>query len=169
MGPGAVENDFTDARMEQDIYGIYADTFFRVVQTEGRPTGQLKPQVAEWIKNLYYHKNCSRYLHDFLHVVQKRMMPADPDQRCDAQELLADLTRLRHNCLRDPSYYASWDTQPDRNESLELLAGVSSAPEFEDEGGKPLKESHRTRSGPLAALFKVARRRRDSRDASRVQ
>jgi serine/threonine protein kinase len=104
MGTEAVTEEFRDARSEPDIYGIYADTFFRVVKADDRSVGIVKPQVTAWIAGLHKHGNCSDYIRDFLDVIEHHMIVADPTGRLTAAALSYKLKEMYRRCQDDPEY-----------------------------------------------------------------
>ncbi|OTA98248.1 hypothetical protein M426DRAFT_17593 [Hypoxylon sp. CI-4A] len=94
-GNKAVRDEFREYRSEPDIYGIYADMFFRVQHQEGREDVMLKPQVVTWIKGLRGHASCKRYLADLLDIVQCDMLAVDLPSRRTAYEITQKLEVLQ--------------------------------------------------------------------------
>ncbi|KAH9994056.1 kinase-like domain-containing protein [Xylariaceae sp. FL0662B] len=104
-GFDAVDSEFREARSELDIYGIRSDTFFRVASQGSKTIATLKPQVTSWFKHLASNKNCSRYLFEFLSLVQNDMLAPDPHRRIVASELSRELDRMQRKCVKDATYY----------------------------------------------------------------
>lgn len=141
MGLDAVFEKFPKDRLERDINGIYADIFFRVVNIEGQRVGSvIKPQVTKWIASLHGHEHCSDFIHDFLGLVERHMLVADPNGRLSASELADKLEGLWKRCQVDAAYYEMGQPWVDKKVS--------------EEGGK---RTHDGKTGQLERLLKGLR------------
>jgi serine/threonine protein kinase len=101
----SVLHDFPQLRSETDIYGIYADTFFRVIAENGESVVMVKPQVISWISNLQKQENCSEYIRDFLKLIESHMIMPTPDDRITSRGLSERLRSLYERCKEDHTYY----------------------------------------------------------------
>ncbi|KAK3303130.1 kinase-like domain-containing protein [Chaetomium strumarium] len=75
----------------------------------GGESAKVKGSVTNFIKVLHAHRNCSAYLHDFLDLIQTRMLliESDPvlsDKRITCGELRNRLEGMRAKCDDDPKY-----------------------------------------------------------------
>lgn len=104
-GNQAVGDEFRKYRSELDIYGINADIFFRVQQHKGYDDVLLKPQILIWMKRLYNDRSCSKYLRDFLNIIQYDMLVADRQNRQTAHKISRKLEELHLRCVGDIDYY----------------------------------------------------------------
>jgi serine/threonine protein kinase len=135
MGVDAVMNDFQKTRLESDIYGIDADTFFRIVDIDGRRTGIVKPQVASWIASLHEHGKCSDYIHDFLELIEQHMLVADPKNKWTAAEVSHRLNEHNNRCQDNDQYYRVENPWTGRKTSPKSQYGV----EGQHDTGKTMK------------------------------
>lgn len=119
-GNQAVGDEFRKYRSEIDIYGINADVFFRVQQHKGYNDVLLKPQVVTWMKRLYKDKSCSKYLRDFLNIIQYDMLVVDRPNRQTADEISRKLEELHLRCVDDIDYYEALQSFPVSNTTKDL-------------------------------------------------
>ncbi|KAI0126970.1 kinase-like domain-containing protein [Xylariales sp. AK1849] len=96
-----VNQDFPDYRGEEDMYNFITDTFFRIEETpNGKRFPVIKPKVTEWIKRLRQNRDCTNYIHDFLDLVEDRMLDPDSKTRCDSATVADKLAKMRHKLPR---------------------------------------------------------------------
>ncbi|CAI6092141.1 unnamed protein product [Clonostachys chloroleuca] len=101
---GPVLERFSEERIETDIYGFDADTFFTIEGNE-QNTAVIKPAVKRWIESLKEEEACSWYLIRMLALVETKMMRVDKDKRISTRALVKKLETLRRICQRTPSFY----------------------------------------------------------------
>ncbi|KAI1075336.1 kinase-like domain-containing protein [Whalleya microplaca] len=104
-GFDTLDDEFREARTESDIYGIRADTFFRIMGQGDSRIAILKPQVTSWFERLASNENCSRYLLDFLSIIQTDMLAVEPHRRIRASVLTQKLEQMHRKCTEDMDYY----------------------------------------------------------------
>ncbi|TDZ30733.1 Cyclin-dependent kinase A-1 [Colletotrichum spinosum] len=68
-GYNVIDQDFPNARLENDIYGFESDTFFSIRNQQA----YIKPAVLSWIEQLQRHPDCSWYLMDLLDVIKTKI------------------------------------------------------------------------------------------------
>jgi serine/threonine protein kinase len=106
LGWKSVKDDFSNYRLEKDIYNFDSDSFFRI---EGVPGGLrtpiLKPKVVEWIRILQRSSNCNQYLIDFLGLIENHMLDPDSTKRIKSDALVRKLHLYARTCRTDSSYY----------------------------------------------------------------
>lgn len=93
LGATAVENDFAQARLEEDEKGgirVTLDAFYTNV--DGRFIA--KPGVVRWFDTLLLNPGCTDCVHDFIALARDGMLVAMPDQRIQAEILAAELKIL---------------------------------------------------------------------------
>jgi serine/threonine protein kinase len=132
MGNEAVTDKFREARSEPDIYGIYADTFFRIVGGDNGSVGIIKPQATAWITSLHEHRSCSDYIHDFLELIEHHMLVADPKGRLTAAALSGKMKEMYSRCQDNPQYYQvgkprPGNAQPEESVSCHVISGSGDA------------------------------------------
>jgi serine/threonine protein kinase len=126
MGVDVVMNEFRKARSESDIYGIDADTFFRMVEVDGRRTGMVKPQVTTWIASLHEQGKCSDYMHDFLELIEQHMLVAEQTDRWTAAKVSHRLNEVNDRCQDDDEYCRIENPWTGRRDSLKSEDGIKS-------------------------------------------
>ncbi|KAI8631704.1 kinase-like domain-containing protein [Xylariaceae sp. FL1651] len=108
MGCKAAFDDFSYERLEPDVFGFEADTFFRITidaETGSKNFGEVKPVVINWIRRLHQHERCTRHLHDFLALVETEMIVPDPKDRAPAVQVARQLRRIYYQCQHSEEYY----------------------------------------------------------------
>ncbi|KAI0849270.1 kinase-like domain-containing protein [Daldinia vernicosa] len=104
-GSTAARVEFPEHRMEIDIYGINADTFFTFQHHQGQINVLLKHQVVTWIEGLRNDKSCNGYPRDFLDMIQYDMLVVNCSDRRTAAEIFRKLGVLRLQCVGDVDSY----------------------------------------------------------------
>ncbi|KAI0530252.1 kinase-like domain-containing protein [Xylaria digitata] len=99
-GSEAAAVDFPNFRSEHDGYGIHSDTFFRVSVKGSVSSAQTKPQIADWIRQLSSTPHCSRYLQEFLVLIETRMLTVNPQDRITASELKLTLKEMDRRFMK---------------------------------------------------------------------
>lgn len=110
MGINAVLNEFHEARSESDIFGIVADTFFRIAKVDDQSVSMVKPQVRAWIEKLHEQAKCTDYIHDVLVAV--------PKERLAAIDLFVMLVEMNRQCQDDDEYCRAEKPRDDTKPSL---------------------------------------------------
>lgn len=93
FGATAVENDFAQARLEEDEKGgirVTLDAFY----TNGDGRFIVKPGVVRWFDTLLFNSGCTDCVRDFIALVRDGMLVAVPDQRIQAETLATELKIL---------------------------------------------------------------------------
>ncbi|KAI2603724.1 kinase-like domain-containing protein [Hypoxylon sp. NC1633] len=111
-GNRAVRDEFRDYRSEPDMYGITADMFFQVRHHHGQQYVLLKPQVETWIERLRSDRSCSKYLKDFMDIIQYDMLIVDRIKRKTAGEISQKLKELHLRCISDSDYSQASTSKP---------------------------------------------------------
>jgi serine/threonine protein kinase len=88
----AVDRDFPEMRAENDIYDVNSDIFFRIDKENDTP--YVKRQVTEWIRTLREDAACTNYLHDFLDIIEGKLLRAWQKDRITCAELEIELAAL---------------------------------------------------------------------------
>ncbi|KAI1737668.1 kinase-like domain-containing protein [Xylaria scruposa] len=78
------------------------DVFFQVEY--GRLHATVKGSVTEWIKKLHEHPRCSRYLHEFLDLIEKHMLVANQSERSKCDLVKDELSRISTKCCESDDY-----------------------------------------------------------------
>lgn len=103
-GYNAVQGEFRGYRSEFDKYKIFADIFFRVQTNNGLQDVFLKPQVMKWIILLRQERSCSKYLKEFLNIIQEDMLVVDRLKRGSAEKICQKLEKLYRQYSVDMDY-----------------------------------------------------------------
>ncbi|TEA14670.1 hypothetical protein C8034_v003137 [Colletotrichum sidae] len=69
-GYNVIDQDFSNARLENDIYDFESDTFFSIRNQQA----YIKPAVLAWIEQLQTHPDCSWYLWDLLELIKTNIV-----------------------------------------------------------------------------------------------
>lgn len=57
--------------------------------------------------NLREHEHCSQFVHDFLNIIETRMLVVEKSRRATSSDILSALGELKRRCTDDPAYAAS--------------------------------------------------------------
>ncbi|KAK3374515.1 kinase-like domain-containing protein [Lasiosphaeria ovina] len=118
-GPKGIAG-FREARLTEYAGPFYRTSLFfslhRAVPSTNLPCSSDRPVLTnslQCFRELHAHKDCTAYLHDFLDLIQERMIivqskDKDPTKsilRIRSQGLRTKLMKLRDQCREDKSYY----------------------------------------------------------------
>lgn len=100
-------DESSKARLEIDIYGFNADTFFTFDRTA---TGSerhfdVKQSVRDLIERLQKRQDCSTYLSELLNIIGTDMIQPDLSKRIDAAKLERDMEDFWRKCKDRPEFY----------------------------------------------------------------
>ncbi|KAI2630806.1 kinase-like protein [Hypoxylon sp. NC1633] len=111
LGDKSVEDDFPMVRGADEptsIEGFTGEDKFFITRTHlfsNRQFQIVKPSVSEWIIRLRREPRCSQFIHDFLDLVQTRLLIVSLEERCQCSELVDALQILHENCEKNEEYY----------------------------------------------------------------
>lgn len=103
FGFEGVEQSSKD-RIEPDIYGFRADTFFTFNREAAVSERQffVKQSVKDLIQQLKRDQACSEYLSQLLDIIDNNMLEPNPSRRIDAVRLEREMKEL---CKTQPEFY----------------------------------------------------------------
>ncbi|KAF3769386.1 hypothetical protein M406DRAFT_355267 [Cryphonectria parasitica EP155] len=118
LGGWEMVQQFAKLRMSVDAtwYEMQIDTFFDLVKSDdGHEMGaRVKPAVTKFIEQLHGHTFCSDFVHDFLDIIQHRLLVVLPQDtarndapgtgRVSCEQLDHELRRIRNLCQEDVEY-----------------------------------------------------------------
>ncbi|KAI2628518.1 kinase-like protein [Hypoxylon sp. NC1633] len=115
-GYQAVDEDFPSYRGEDDPRDprVSEDKFYKI--TDSGKWAELKPKVRDWISDLRQDPKCSRYLHDFLDLIEHKMLCIGTGERAAASEVADTLKLVVQKCGNDS--YLSERSSRNRNGKL---------------------------------------------------
>lgn len=113
---GELLESFNMVRLNDDKkHGVHTDKFFNQTDGSGAEVKNSVVKVSrsrlwafdywanhhQWISMLHGKQHCSRALHDFLDLVEKRMLAPLPNDRCSMAQVDAELTKILNDCQDD--------------------------------------------------------------------
>ncbi|KAK1657698.1 protein kinase [Colletotrichum godetiae] len=101
LGVEAVDETFSEYRMEQDKHGFNSDVFFSIKEERAF----LKGSVITWIAKLQNHRDCSWYIWELLEVIRDRMLDPESKTRIPSSLLSKRMKELLKACTDDSDYY----------------------------------------------------------------
>ncbi|KAI1214229.1 kinase-like domain-containing protein [Annulohypoxylon truncatum] len=108
LGGETLRRSFESDRMAASHpQGLQTPTYFEVIQTDnGRFGFIIKEQVNKWFAELHRHDRCTDFVHEFLELIQQRMLIVETqsEKRARTHDLVASLKTLRDKALRDERY-----------------------------------------------------------------
>ncbi|KAI0976447.1 hypothetical protein F4678DRAFT_225831 [Xylaria arbuscula] len=114
LGGEPLLKQFAFERLSWDIFGhVTMDTFFEsdIVNHASGKTIKLrvKASVISFFNKLHEHKNCTEYIHEFLILIQDRMLVLESDDKAESnrilsEELYAQLNRFYEKCCKRELY-----------------------------------------------------------------
>ncbi|KAH7213846.1 hypothetical protein BKA60DRAFT_405509, partial [Fusarium oxysporum] len=85
LGDHAAVDEFPNSRMMKLGNGIVSSDRFFCINSEGRSKSEksamVKPAVIRWITTLHKIDSCPESIHDFLDLIQWKMLVPNPPQR----------------------------------------------------------------------------------------
>ncbi|KAI8965302.1 kinase-like protein [Daldinia sp. FL1419] len=109
----SVCDDFPAARQADEpntIEGFEGDDKFYIKTGQLFTRGQfciVKPRVSEWIMSLRREPRCSQLIHDFLDLIEMRMLSIDPEERPKCSDVVSTLKQMRKRCFENEGYYTT--------------------------------------------------------------
>jgi serine/threonine protein kinase len=100
-GYGGIKHEFAERRLEEDVNGFSADTFFSITR-EGSPI--IKPAVRAWIEELKEMPQCTQCLRQMLEIVVEMLEP-DQKRRIRTWKLAKALKLVLRTCKENSSFY----------------------------------------------------------------
>ncbi|KAI0469248.1 kinase-like domain-containing protein [Xylaria cf. heliscus] len=100
---GQLRETFSTARIHEDNQSYNAareDKFFKV-PSKSDGSAVVKKSVRQWIDLLRSSNRCSEALHDFLNLVQHRMLLANPRDRDSMDQIRTELHRILQKSSND--------------------------------------------------------------------
>ncbi|KAI1313735.1 hypothetical protein F5Y03DRAFT_390036 [Xylaria venustula] len=113
LGGEPLLKQFAYKRLSWDIFGhVSMDTFFEseLNHASGKTIKlQVKDSVISFFDKLHEHKNCTEYIHEFLILIQDRMLVLESDDKAESnrilsEELYAQLNRFYEKCCKSELY-----------------------------------------------------------------
>lgn len=98
---------FSKARGMTGASDVTDDTFYTIVQdAHGRfaPHGILRESVRKWIRVLHEQPRSSLFIHDFLDLVEDKLLAVDPSTRIACGPLNVELRRMVERGKKEPTY-----------------------------------------------------------------
>ncbi|RSL64891.1 hypothetical protein CEP53_003896 [Fusarium sp. AF-6] len=91
-----------DPRFQSDL----ADDKFFYLKTmeDSKMLPMVKPCVVDWIQSLHALDTCPKSVHDFLEIIQEKMLQPKATERSRSNEIRRDLQTIYHRCKRDELY-----------------------------------------------------------------
>ncbi|OTA57628.1 hypothetical protein K449DRAFT_335224 [Hypoxylon sp. EC38] len=92
---------FEEERMTPYINGFDTPIYFEVVITEdGEPAYIVKEEVKRWFAELHRNDHCTQFVHDFLDLIEGKMLIVETDvrKRARTKELLQRLQTFHSLC-----------------------------------------------------------------------
>ncbi|WAO95552.1 Protein kinase domain-containing protein [Fusarium falciforme] len=100
---GDAPTTFSDKRLmpESQFQGVLADDRFFYLETTDESTSppKVKLSVLEWIQSLHALNTCPGSIHDFLDIIQKKMLQPKAADRSDSRILRRELGDIYHRCV----------------------------------------------------------------------
>ncbi|KPM35894.1 hypothetical protein AK830_g10667 [Neonectria ditissima] len=103
-GWGAVRNDFRKRRQKMNPAEYEPDAFFCIEHAGGSERVSVNPEVTEWILILHRDSGCTRFMHDFLDLIAKKMLDPSRESRIGAKDLHTRLKAMYESVEKDPGY-----------------------------------------------------------------
>ncbi|KAK0614872.1 kinase-like domain-containing protein [Bombardia bombarda] len=105
-GWDSVRELFPEQRIEEDVHKIESDTFFKIEDhKKDKERAVLKPKVRQWVKRLKQSSHSSKYIEQFLDLIENHMLAPEPKNRIKSPKLVKELEMLSIACRRDSSFY----------------------------------------------------------------
>ncbi|KAI1415563.1 kinase-like domain-containing protein [Hypoxylon sp. FL1857] len=131
LGGEALRSKFEEERMTRYINGLDTSIYFEVVATEDGNTGYIvKEQVKRWFAELHRHDHCTQFVHDFLDLIELKMLIVETKVRKRARtaELLQNLRAFHSRCHgRDAQSYCL-DAAPHRTPLIIRAPTIAEGP-----------------------------------------
>ncbi|RSM19665.1 hypothetical protein CDV31_001552 [Fusarium ambrosium] len=91
-----------DPRFQADLT---VDKFFYLKTMEDSSLlPKVKPCVLDWIQSLHALDTCPKSVHDFLEIIQEKMLQPKAAERSRSNEIRGDPYTIYHRCIRDEMY-----------------------------------------------------------------
>jgi len=58
----------------------------------------------QFIDNLHRHENCTNFIHDFINLIQQKMLMVDPRERHSCDQVKTALDKVYNKCREDIDY-----------------------------------------------------------------
>ncbi|RSL50902.1 hypothetical protein CEP53_008632 [Fusarium sp. AF-6] len=111
---GKCLESFTILRSKTDKkHGMPTDRFFTPNDGSG---AKVKDSVKKWIKMLHGNPDCSPAIHDFLDLIEERMLVASPGDRCWMADVHAELNEISERCQLNGQYCHEGDPRRTSND-----------------------------------------------------
>ncbi|KAI0477809.1 hypothetical protein GGR56DRAFT_427518 [Xylariaceae sp. FL0804] len=120
---------FTQARVKDDIINPDSpqwagDKFFNIL--EGVAT--VKKSVLDWITELKEHPQCAPCLHDFLDLIQEKLLNPEKRKRARAEACRAEIEKISKKCSDDQYCVKTKPKSTHRLSSASLTRGARISP-----------------------------------------
>ncbi|TVY41411.1 hypothetical protein LSUB1_G003306 [Lachnellula subtilissima] len=123
---------FPKARGMTGASGVTDDTFYTIIQdTHGRftPHGILRESVRKWIRVLHGHPRSSLFIHDFLDLVEDKMLAVDTSARITCGPLNMELRKMVKRGEKESTYLTEaqpYKRKPRKASTRRFVPGSSS-------------------------------------------
>ncbi|KAI0882890.1 kinase-like domain-containing protein [Annulohypoxylon maeteangense] len=104
LGGEDLREEFENTRMTSYIDGRETRIYFEIVQTEDDKKGFIiKDQVRSWFDKLRKHSNCTKFVHEFLKLIEEDMLIVETNEKKRARTdvLLEKLRSFSEKCHGD--------------------------------------------------------------------
>ncbi|TVY19984.1 Cyclin-dependent kinase 2 [Lachnellula arida] len=109
---------FPEARGMAGASGVTDDTFYTIIQDAHSrfiPHGILRESVREWIRVLHEQPRSSLFIHDFLDLIEDRLLAVDPLARITCGPLNVELGGMVGRGEKEPTYLTNSSPWPGRD------------------------------------------------------
>ncbi|RSL91000.1 hypothetical protein CEP51_000446 [Fusarium floridanum] len=91
-----------DPRFQADL--TVDKSFYLKTMEDSSLLPKVKPCVLDWIQSLHALDTCPKSVHDFLEIIQEKMLQPKAAERSRSNEIRGDLYTIYHRCIRDEMY-----------------------------------------------------------------
>ncbi|ORY58785.1 kinase-like domain-containing protein [Pseudomassariella vexata] len=107
LGGEPLRKQFEKARMTRYINDEETDIYFDIGKDKNGETAfRVKLEVTKWLAEMHCHKACSQYLHEFLDLIERKMLVVETkkDKRAKAGYLAQEMRDMHRKCKTDLDY-----------------------------------------------------------------
>ncbi|KAL6924066.1 hypothetical protein FSST1_001340 [Fusarium sambucinum] len=170
LGYGPTVEEFPKARMmanpESSNGIVRKDQFFQFVTARGgggETLAKVNPGVIQWIEKLHDLHTCPDSIHEFLDLIQRRMLQPRAWDRSKSSDIRHQLLDIYQQCCNDHSYATAGHSKADREEVEDLRFHTSQHTDNQSSDLFPKVNDEMCTTAPSAAEFE-----KDIRDQSEV-
>ncbi|KAI1774286.1 kinase-like domain-containing protein [Hypoxylon cercidicola] len=127
LGGEDLRQQFESERMTPYLNNLKTPIYFEVGTTiNDKPGYIVKDQVKQWFVKMHNHQSCTRFVHEFLYLIEESMLIVETEtkKRARTDKLLRDLEAFNKKCKAADAKAYCLDTVPAKSSLEEVKTPI---------------------------------------------